>query len=157
MSWASCFLSTNQPGWSARVDLPLVISPHTPPTPQRRLRGWSGWAILVLPGWRSGDALRVRDGSCGSGSPRLVVGSGGLRSPAVWLDPVSVQQLPQALDLAVQVVVFLDDRGQVHPGHPFLLPRRQPRLQLPFLVAQDGRLLEVVRVDRGLLVPPHLG
>jgi hypothetical protein len=43
MSWAGLFMGTDQPDWLARVELPPII--------------------LVLAGWRSGDALRTRDGS----------------------------------------------------------------------------------------------
>jgi hypothetical protein len=136
MSWAGLFMGTDQPDWLARVELPPII--------------------LVLAGWRSGDALRTRDGSWRSGPPGLVVGSGGLCGPAVWLDAMLTKQLPQALDLAVQVVVLLDDRLKVHPGRPCPLLLRQPAKQLPFLVAQPGGPLEVLRVDRGLLLPPHL-
>ena len=84
-------------------------------------------------------------------------GSGGLLGPTIWVDPVPTKQLPQPLDLAVQLVVFLDDRGQVHPGGPFPLQLGQPGQELLFLVAQGGGLLEVISVDRGLLLPPHLG
>jgi hypothetical protein len=58
-------------------------------------------------GRRLGDALRTTEGACRSGSPECVVGSGGLCRPAVRLDPVPAKQLPQALDLAVQVVAQL--------------------------------------------------
>ena len=43
----------------------------------------------------------------------VLVGSDGLLGPTVWVDPVPTKQLPQPLDLAVELVVFLDDRGQV--------------------------------------------
>src|SRR4029450_401008 len=109
-------MGTDQPDWLARVELPPII--------------------LVLAGWRSGDALRTRDGYWRSGPPGLVVGSGGLCGPAVWLDPVPAKQLPQALDLAVQVLVLLDDRGKVHPGRPCPLLRCHMGQQSPLLVAQ---------------------
>jgi hypothetical protein len=145
-----------------QVDLPLVISPHTLSTGQRRPRGRSGWAVvspstLVPTGWRSGDARRTTAGSCRSGPPGLLVGSGGLRGPAVGLDPVPAQQLPQALDLAVESLVLLDDRRKVHPGPPLQLPLHQHPQQLLLLVAQRCGLVEVLRIDRGLLLPPHLG
>src|SRR5688572_1153482 len=108
-------------------------------------------------GWRLGDALRVRDGARRSGPPGFGVGSGGPCRPAAWVDPVATQQPPQALDLAVQVLVLLDDRLKVHPGRPGPLPLRHPPQQLPLLIAQRRRLLEVLRLNGGLLLPPHLG
>ena len=137
MSWAGSSLGTDQPDWLARVELPPII--------------------LVLAGWRSGDALRTRDGSWRSGPPGLVAGSGGLCGPAVWLDPVPTQQRPQPFDLTVQALVLLDDRGKVHRGRPCLLPLGHPLKQLPLLVAQRRRPLEVLGIDRGLLLPPHPG
>jgi hypothetical protein len=107
-------------------------------------------------GWRLGDAFRTTGGAWRSGPPGLVVGSGGLGGPAVWLDPMPVEQLPQALDLAVEPLVLLDDRGKVHLGRPCSLALRPPRPQLPLLIAQRRGPLEVLRIDRGLLVPPHL-
>ena len=106
--------------------------------------------------------LRIVPGTPGAGRRSMnwadfLVGSGGLPGPTVWVDPVPTKQLPQPLDLAVQLVVFLDDRGQVHPGGPFPLPLGQPGQELLFLVAQRCGLLEVLRLDRGLLLPPHLG
>jgi hypothetical protein len=96
-------------------------------------------------GWRLGDALRIRDGACRSGPLRCGVGSGGLCRPAVWLDPVPAKQLPQALDLAVQVLVLLDDRGKIHSGRPCPLLLRHTRQQAPLLIAQPRRLLEIPR------------
>ena len=130
MSWAGCFLGSDQPDWLAHVELPPII--------------------LVLAGWRSDDALPTRDTSCRSGPPGLMAGSGGLPGPAVWLDTMLAKLLPQALDLAVQVLVLLDDGLKVHPSRPCLLPLRQPLKQLPFLVTQGCRPLEVLRVDGGL-------
>ena len=84
-------------------------------------------------------------------------GSGGLLGPTVWVDPVPTKQLPQPLDLAVQLVVLLDDRGQIYSGGPFPLPLGQPEQDLLFLVAQPRRLLEIPPVDGGYLLPPDLG
>jgi hypothetical protein len=70
MSWAGLFLSTDQPDWLVRVDLPPIL--------------------LVLAGWPSGDALPTREDSWRSGPPGLVVGSGRLGGPAVWTSPREV-------------------------------------------------------------------
>jgi len=87
----------------------------------------------------------------------FLVGSGGLLGPTVWVDPVPTKQLPQPLDLAVQLVVFLDDRGQVHPGGPFPFPLGQSRQELLLGVAQRCGLLEGIGVDRLLFLLPQLG
>ena len=104
MSWTGCLLGTDQPGWLGRLDLPLVGSCHTLGTWQRlsRARAWWALALPSIPvhGWLAGDSRRTWDGACRSPTPGLVVGSGGLRGPAVWLDAVLAKQLPQALDLA---------------------------------------------------------
>jgi hypothetical protein len=112
---------------------------------------------MSWPSRRLGDALPTRDGACRHGLPECMVGSGGLRGPAVWFDPVPAKQLPQPLDLAVQVLVLLDNRPKVHPGCPGLLLLGHPRKQLAFLVAQACRPLELLGVDRSLLLPAHLG
>src|SRR5918995_125847 len=113
--------------------------------------------ILALTGRRSGDTLRTTDGSCPSSPPRSVASLGGLGGPAVWLDPVPAKQLHQALDLAMESLVLLDDRLKVHPGRPCPLPPRQPPQQLLLGVAQRWDPLEVLRLKGGLLLPPHLG
>ena len=132
MSWADCFLGTDQPGRFARMDLPLDVSRHSLRSAQRRPRGRSGWPeaspiILALTGRRSGDALRTTDGSCPSGPARSVASLGGLGGPAVWLDPVPALQLHQALDLTMEALVLPGDRLKVDPGRPCPLP---PRLRL---------------------------
>src|SRR4029450_1933064 len=103
-------MGTDQPDWLARVELPPII--------------------LILAGWRSGDALRTRDGSWRSGPPGLGGGSGRRCGPPRCLGAMLTKQLPQALDLAVQVMVLLDDRPKVHPGRPCPLLLRQPAKQL---------------------------
>src|SRR4030095_364663 len=103
-------------------------------------------------GWRLGDPLGTTGGACQSDPLRRGGGSGGLCRPAVWLDPVAAKQLPQALDLAVQVLVLLDDRGKIHSGRPCPLLRCHMGQQLPLLIAQPGRLLEIRPVDGGLLL-----
>src|SRR6266540_5243706 len=83
--------------------------------------------------------------------------SGGSGGAAVWLDAVLAQQVPQPFELAVHPLVLLDHRLNVHAGRPLAL---QPQLvgeQLLFSVAQRRSAVEVARVERGLLLPPHLG
>jgi hypothetical protein len=96
-------------------------------------------------GWRLGDALRVWDSACRSDPPGCVDALGSLCGPAIWPDPVAAKQLPQALDLAVQVLVLLDDRGKIHPGRPCPLLRCHMRQQASLLIAQPRRLLEIPR------------
>src|SRR6266545_5152919 len=142
--------------------------------------------IPVLQGWRLDDYLlrtttvaarRLR-------APRVAGGSCALGRAAVWLDAMLAKQTQQTLDLLVQPLVLLDQRVQakgsntlwpgiqvqplvllghrvgVRAGRPQLLRLlllRPPVQQLLFDQAQHRGGVEVLRGDRGVLCPLHVG
>src|SRR6266487_3919992 len=81
----------------------------------------------------------------------------GSPAPAVGLDPMLAKQLVQPLELAVHALVLLKHSLNVHVSHPLPLPPRPVGEQLLFPVSQRRGPLDVPRLDRGLLLPPHLG
>src|SRR6266545_2636303 len=142
--------------------------------------------VPVLQGWRLDDYLlrtttvaarRLR-------APRVAGGSCALGRAAVWLDAMLAKQTQQTLDLLVQPLVLLDQRVQakgsntlwpgiqvqplvllghrvgVRAGRPQLLRLlllRPPVQQLLFDQAQHRGGVEVLRGDRGVLCPLHVG
>jgi hypothetical protein len=83
--------------------------------------------------------------------------SGCLGGTAIRVNAVLVEQAAQAIEFAVQPLVLRDDCPAAPVGRQQVL---QPPLvgdQLPVLVAQRRRAIEVARVERGLLLPPYLG
>ena len=102
--------------------------------------------------------LCTRDRACQSvRSLRSNAASGGSGGAAVGLDAVLAEQLVQPLELAVHALVLRDHRLDVHAGCPLPLAPRLVGKQPLFPVAQRRGRVEVPRLDRGLLLPPHLG
>ena len=82
--------------------------------------------------------------------------SGGAGGAVVWLDAVLAEQAAQAIELAVHSLVLRDDGPDVDAGRPLVLQPQFLGAQLLFPFTQRRGGLKVTRVERGLLLPPHL-
>src|SRR5260370_7119018 len=82
--------------------------------------------------------------------------SGGAGGAAVRLDAVLAEQVAEAIELAVDSLVLRDDGPDVDAGRPLVLQPQFLGAQLLFPFTQRRGALKVTRVERGLLLPPHL-